>query len=326
MTTDETRALIAEARAIGNWDVHEKGYEDGPTLFARLVFALEEALQVDISSPVGVERQFRGVPTDEQVELGARGIHELTQADPFEDYHPNHQSELRRLAHAALAAAVAPPAPTGRDCVCFDGTGACERRVGGFMCTRSEGHDGVHVACSEETHDLTGALRRPPAPSADREKLAARLTGDIMDAVPDDNDMQHVLTVAADALATPAPVHIADDAVQKLRGCGLDDTAIRERLAQATMLAAALVPDELVRVIAKIAATAMLSSEDLRQIERAGIRVMLPRGPAPVDEAKLAEVIWEEQESRARDGYVIHTPNTARSTARAVREYLDSLR
>lgn len=48
--------------------------------------------------------------------------------------------------------------------------------------------------------------------------------------------------------------------------------------------------------------------------------------PAPVDEAKLTEVIWEEQESRVRGGYVIHTPDTARSTARAIREHLDSLR
>lgn len=48
--------------------------------------------------------------------------------------------------------------------------------------------------------------------------------------------------------------------------------------------------------------------------------------PAQMDEEKLAEVIWEEQESRVLEGFVIHTPDTARSTARAVREYLDSLR
>lgn len=35
-----------------------------------------------------------------------------------------------------------------------------------------------------------------------REQIVARLRGDIFDAVPDDNDMQHVLTIAA-ALLTP---------------------------------------------------------------------------------------------------------------------------
>lgn len=48
----------------------------------------------------------------------------------------------------------------------------------------------------------TATVSRP-----DREKLAARLRGDILDAVPDDNDMQNVLELAAAALAVP-PVHV----------------------------------------------------------------------------------------------------------------------
>ncbi|KAM9863121.1 hypothetical protein ACI1US_01006 [Leucobacter sp. BZR 635] len=44
--------------------------------------------------------------------------------------------------------------------------------------------------------------------------------------------------------------------------------------------------------------------------------------PVQVDEAKLAEVIWGEQESRVLDGYVIHTRETAATTARAVAEHL----
>lgn len=39
-----------------------------------------------------------------------------------------------------------------------------------------------------------------------REALAARLTGDIFDAVPDDNDMQHVLELAASELRGPRPI------------------------------------------------------------------------------------------------------------------------
>lgn len=39
-----------------------------------------------------------------------------------------------------------------------------------------------------------------------REALAARLTGDILDAVPDDNDMQHVLELAASELRGPRPI------------------------------------------------------------------------------------------------------------------------
>lgn len=44
--------------------------------------------------------------------------------------------------------------------------------------------------------------------------------------------------------------------------------------------------------------------------------------PAQVDEAKLADVIWGEQESRVLDGYVIHTRETAATTARTVAEWL----
>lgn len=40
----------------------------------------------------------------------------------------------------------------------------------------------------------------------DRKKLADRLLGDILDAVPDDNDMQHVLELAAATLAAPVEV------------------------------------------------------------------------------------------------------------------------
>ena len=40
----------------------------------------------------------------------------------------------------------------------------------------------------------------------EREALAARLTGDILDAVPDDNDMQHVLELAASELRGPRPI------------------------------------------------------------------------------------------------------------------------
>lgn len=41
-----------------------------------------------------------------------------------------------------------------------------------------------------------------------------------------------------------------------------------------------------------------------------------------IDEDALAGVIWQEQSDRVRDGYVIHTRETARSTARAVAEWL----
>lgn len=44
--------------------------------------------------------------------------------------------------------------------------------------------------------------------------------------------------------------------------------------------------------------------------------------PPQVDEAKLADVIWGEQESRVLDGYVIHTRETAATTARTVDEWL----
>lgn len=44
--------------------------------------------------------------------------------------------------------------------------------------------------------------------------------------------------------------------------------------------------------------------------------------PPMLDEAKLGEVIWCEQSSRLRDGYLVHTRETARSTARAVIEAL----
>ncbi len=44
--------------------------------------------------------------------------------------------------------------------------------------------------------------------------------------------------------------------------------------------------------------------------------------PPEVDAEKLATVIWEEQSSRIRAGYLIHTRETAQSTARAVLEAL----
>lgn len=44
--------------------------------------------------------------------------------------------------------------------------------------------------------------------------------------------------------------------------------------------------------------------------------------PVEIDEAKLAEVIWAEQESRVMNGYVIHTRETARTTAAAVIAHL----
>ncbi|KAM9867080.1 hypothetical protein ACIFOC_00402 [Leucobacter aridicollis] len=44
--------------------------------------------------------------------------------------------------------------------------------------------------------------------------------------------------------------------------------------------------------------------------------------PVQVDEAKLAEVIWAEQESRVLNGYVIHTRATAATTAAAVASHL----
>lgn len=57
-----------------------------------------------------------GVPSEEQVERSARGVHALTQADTFEDYHPSHQDEMRKIATAALTAAgVTPPAPEDRE-------------------------------------------------------------------------------------------------------------------------------------------------------------------------------------------------------------------
>lgn len=56
------------------------------------------------------------------------------------------------------------------------------------------------------------------------------------------------------------------------------------------------------------------------------VDALRPALAAVPDETELAEVIWWEQESRVRDGFVIHTPETARSTARAVREWWEKKR
>lgn len=54
-------------------------------------------------------------------------------------------------------------------------------------------------------YDVRDGAEQAHAPSDDeREALADRLTGDILDAVPDDNDMQHVLELAAAALRRTA--------------------------------------------------------------------------------------------------------------------------
>lgn len=84
----------------------------------------------------------------------------------------------------------------------------------------------------------------PLAPSADRKALAARLTGDILDAVPDDNDMQHILELAAGALAAPPPVDEAKlaEVIKK----AVDDTEVDELVTQRS--ADLLVSDILARV------------------------------------------------------------------------------
>ncbi len=56
--------------------------------------------------------------------------------------------------------------------------------------------------------------------------------------------------------------------------------------------------------------------------ECAGALEAAGNAPVQVDEAKLAEVIWAEQESRVLNGYVIHTRATAATTAAAVAEWL----
>lgn len=61
-------------------------------------------------------------------------------------------------------------------------------------------------------------------------------------------------------------------------------------------------------------------------VDHATIHNALPALAAVPDETELAEVIWREQESRVRDGLVIHTPETARSTARVVREWWEKKR
>jgi len=191
-----------------------------------------------------------------------------------------------------------------------------------------------------------------------------------------------VSAAAGVAPQEPSAPNIADEAVVRLRGLGLSDEEVRERLMQATMLAAAPVSAELLQVVLRIASTGRVTSEDLHMMEHRGVRVMMQRGvvPAPdpdrekliaealdeaslrvtadsyygdetaeeaeakaegfnaameiieayvqklaalaalpaVDEAKIAEVIWREQSSRLRDGYLIHTRETARSTARAL--------
>ena len=59
-------------------------------------------------------------------------------------------------------------------------------------------------------------------PSPDREKLAARLLGDVLDAVPDDNDMQHVLDLAAATLAAlPRSSHEGSRRSPPRAGAGL---------------------------------------------------------------------------------------------------------
>ncbi|UBH06457.1 hypothetical protein K8P10_001968 [Leucobacter sp. Psy1] len=134
--------------------------------------------------------------------------------------------------------------------------------------------------------NVRAALAAPPAPSADRDAWPEHWTKD--DMLSDLHARHHsetgnmlamdecgsprcefwsVASEVFDALAAPASAHIAAEAVQKLRGLGLDDSAIRERLAQATMLAAVSVSDELVQVIVRIAAKATVTSEDLHQME-----------------------------------------------------------
>lgn len=62
---------------------------------------------------------------------------------------------------------------TTPDCVCAAiGAGKCREELGDFICTRPEGHDGLHVVCGLFTHqgiawDETGRIeiRRPiPGP------------------------------------------------------------------------------------------------------------------------------------------------------------------
>jgi hypothetical protein len=57
------KELIAEARGIGNWALHETGPEGagktGPTLFARLVYALEAAESP--STPVAGEPEWEAI-------------------------------------------------------------------------------------------------------------------------------------------------------------------------------------------------------------------------------------------------------------------------
>lgn len=82
-----------------------------------LIRRLQEALQVDFSSPVGVQLQVEGAPTDEQVERAARAFYEdpagLTSWLRMSEAEPEIAERYRVAIRRALAAAgVAPPAPS----------------------------------------------------------------------------------------------------------------------------------------------------------------------------------------------------------------------
>lgn len=140
---------------------------------------------------------MQGGATEEQIERVARTLYELGWHETRtwdRDATANGKLGYRNRARAVLAAAgdassAAAVLPIGDDSG-HDGDGdAC--------C----GEDGPEDQGGAHSTNVTGGI----TPS-DREKLASRLRGDILDAVPDDNDMQHVLELAAAALATPVEV------------------------------------------------------------------------------------------------------------------------
>lgn len=120
-----------------------------------------------------------------------------------------YRQDARRVLAAARVAPVTPSEPSVAE---------LEQVLGFPVADGHEPTDAHRGFCREHGHAADRSRYPSPrcarcgeerVPSPDREALAARLRGDILDAVPDDNDMQNVLELAAAALAVPPVVNEA---------------------------------------------------------------------------------------------------------------------
>lgn len=141
-----------------------------------------------------------GDPTEDRVERAAQAMHAASSGFFSE-------ASWRALAREGLAAADAATQST-----------PIEEPQRGARCPECFGLGGAHGSVHVRHPQGGGGWNRPcsraagvapqeqVSPSPGREELASRLRGDILDAVPDDNDMQHILEMAAAALAAPPTV------------------------------------------------------------------------------------------------------------------------